>query len=308
MSFEVALTNVLITLLYIVPGYMICRMKKASADHLSTLSAVLVYVCSPCLTVSSFVSLEFSLENLWNMALFFVATLVLQAAFMAILYALFRRKYQDARYRILTIGAVLGNVGFFGLPVIKALLPDHPEVLCYSAIYGITMNILVFTMGVFCLTQNKKFMTLRAAMLNPTMFGFAIALPLHLLGAKAFMPPVLFNCIQLLGNMTAPLCMLILGIRLATVSLKRLFSRPFVYLISLAKLVAFPLFCFAMVYFLPLPFSFKASLLVLSSTPCASLILNMAEIHHSETELSANCVLVSTLMCFLTIPVLTLLV
>ena len=62
------------------------------------------------------------------------------------------------------------------------------------------------------------------------------------------------------------------------------------------------------VYFLPLPFSFKASLLVLSSTPCASIILNMAEIHHSETELSANCDLVSTLMCFMTIPVLTLLV
>ena len=308
MSFQVALTNVLLTLLYIVPGYVICKMKKASADHLSSLSGVLVYVCSPCLVVASFVSLDFSWENLGNMGLFFVVTLILQCAFMAILYGLFRRKYADARYRVLTIGAVLGNVGFFGLPIIKALLPGHPEVLCYAVIYGNSMNILVFTMGVYCLTLKKEYMTLRSAIFNPSIFSLAVALPLHCLGARQYMPDVFFNAIQLMGNMTAPLCMMILGIRLATVPFFKLFVNPFVYLICAAKLLIFPLFCYALVFFLPLPFSFKASVLVLSATPCASLILNMAEIHHSETKLSANCLLVSTLLCFLTIPLMTLLV
>jgi len=101
--------------------------------------------------------------------------------------------------------------------------------------------------------------------------------------------------------------MLILGIRLATVSLKKILTRPLVYAISFSKMVVYPLFCYALVYFLPLSFPFKASMLILSSVPCASVILNLAELHRSETELAANCVLVSTLMCFLTIPVLTLL-
>ena len=308
MSFSVALTQVLLTLLYILPGWGLSKAKKASAGHLSTLSAVLVYICSPCLHISSFLSMDYSWEGLQNMGLFFGATLLLQSAFMSIVFLIFRKKQGDARYRILNIASVLGNVGFFGLPVMRALLPDHPEVACYSAIYCISMNILSFTMGVFCLTEEKKYMSLKTALLNPTMAGFAVALPLHILSARSFIPPVLLNAVKLVGDMSTPLCMFILGIRLAQGPIKRLFVQPFVYGASLCKLLAFPLFCYAVVRLLPLPFSFQASILILSATPCATIILSLAEMHRKGEELSANCVLVSTLLCFLTIPLLTLLV
>lgn len=308
MSFQAALTQVLITLFYILPGYGLGKMKKAAPGHLTTLSAVLIYVCGPCLHISAFLSMEYAPETVKNMALFFLVTLLLQSAFMGAVYAAIRRRRGDARYRILTIGSALGNVGFFGLPVVRALLPDHPEAACYAAVYCITMNILVFTMGVFCLTGDKKYMSVKAALLNPTMAGFALAVPLFLLNARQFLPRPLLDALQLLGNMSAPLCMVILGIRLAQSPLKKLFCQPFVYGVSLAKLVAFPLFCYGAVAFLPLPMAFKASVLILSAAPCASIILNLAEMHQSETALSANCVLVSTLLCFLTIPPLTLLV
>lgn len=307
MSFEVTFSNVLLTLLYIIPGFIACKVKKASADHLSTLSTILVYICSPCMIISSFMSLEFSTENLINMGLFFVIVLVLQILFMMIPFFLFRKKYEDSKYRILTIGSVFGNVGFFGLPIIKALMPNNPEVTCYSSIYVIAMNILLFTVGVYCLTKNKKYISVKSAILNPSMIGFIIAFPLFIFGAKSWMPELLSGGISLLGTMTTPLCMLILGIRLGTVSIKKLFSRPMVYIICLCKLILFPLFCYSAVIFLPLPESFKLSVLILSGVPCASVILGMAEIHHSETELSANCVLVSTLLCLFTIPLLTLL-
>ena len=308
MSFQIALSQVTLTLLYILPGYLLSKTKKASAQHLSTLSAILIYVCGPCMHISAFISKDFSWETLRGMALFFVVTFVLQSAFMALLYFLFRSKQGDARFRILNIGSTLGNVGFFGLPVIRALLPDHPEAACYSAIYCVTMNILVFTMGVFCLTKEKKYRSLKSALVNPTMIGFYIAMPLFMLSARQRLPEMLVNGVKLVGDMSTPFCMIILGIRLAQTPVKKLFTQPFVYAVSLAKLVAFPLFCFVLVYFLPLSMAFKASVLVLSATPCASIILNLAEMHHSEMDLSANCVLVSTLLCFLTIPVMTLLV
>ena len=308
MSFQIALSQVVLTLLYIMPGYLLSKGKKASAQHLPTLSALLIYVCGPCMQFSAFISLDFSWETLRGMALFFLVTLALQSAFMALLFFLFRARQEDARFRILNIGSTLGNVGFFGLPVIRALLPAHPEAACYSAIYCVTMNILVFTMGVFCLTKEKKYMSARSALVNPTMIGFYIAMPLFMLSVRQRLPALLLNSLQLLGNMSTPFCMFILGIRLAQTPLKKTFTQPFVYAVSLAKLVAFPLFCYAAVYFLPLPMAFKASVLILSATPCASIILSLAEMHHSEMELSANCVMVSTLLCFLTIPVMTLLV
>lgn len=307
MSFNIALSNVIVTLLYILPGFLVCKMRRAVADHLSTLSGVLIYICGPCMVISSFLALDFSISDVINMGWFFIATFLLQAAFMGLIYFLFRKKIHDAKYRILTIGSVLGNVGFFGLPVVKALLPENPEVMCYSAVYVISMNILVFTVGVFCLTRDKKYMTLKAAIFNPSMFGFVTGFILYLLRVSDFIPDLVTSSVGLLGNMTTPLCMIILGIRLASVPLGKLFIRPIIYLICVSKLLLFPLFCYAMVYFLPLAASFKASILILSATPCASVILNMAEMHKSETELSANCVLLSTLLCFTTIPVLTLL-
>lgn len=306
MGFDVALSNVLVTLFYILPGFIICKIKKASADHLSTLSAVLIYICGPCMTISAFLALDFSLRDLANMGIFFVISFLLQAAFMGLVFLLFRRKSHESKYRILALGSVLGNVGFFGLPIVKALIPDHPEVMCYAAVYVITMNILVFTVGVFCLTGKKETMTLRAAIFNPSMLGFVVGLALYLLSAKHYMPTLLVNSLGLLGNMTTPLCMIILGIRLATVRFGRLFTRPTVYATCLGKLLLYPLFCYATVVLLPLDPAFKAAVLILSATPCASVIFNMAEMHRSETELSANCVLVSTLLCFITIPILTL--
>ena len=305
MSFDITFSNVLLTLLYILPGYIICRMGKVSPAHQSSLSGVLVYACSPCMIVSSFLSLDYSAENVASMGLFFAVTLALQTAFMLVLYLLLRSRYADSRFRILTIGSVLGNVGFFGLPLVRALLPDHPEVLCYASIYVLSMNILVFTAGVYCLTQDRRYLSLCSALINPSMLGFAVGFPLFLLGGSRWMPALLMDGLSLLGRMSTPLCMIILGIRIATVDLKALFSRPFVYLVCLCKLVVFPLFCWVLVKPLPLPEAFRASLLVLSAVPCASIIFNMAEIHHREVELSANCVMLSTLLCLLTIPLVT---
>lgn len=307
MEFKIALSTVLTTLLFIAPGYLLSKTKKALGDHLSTLSAILIYVLGPCMQVSSFVKLDFSLEDFKYMGLYFVVSFIVQASFLGLLYLIFRKKFSDSRFRIMNIAMVLGNVGFFGLPMVKALLPDNPEVMCYSSIQVITMNILVFTMGVYCLTQDKKYMTIKAAFINPAMFAFLIAVPLYVIGAKNYIPSLVLDAVDLLGRMTTPVCMLIAGIRLGTVPFKKLWTNPVVYASCFGKMIVFPLFCYALVYFLPLPHSFKASILILAATPCASIILNLAEIHHSEMDLSANCILVSTLLSFITLPIISLL-
>ena len=307
MEFKIALSTVILTLLYIVPGYVLCKSKKASGDHLATLSAILLYILAPCMEISSFIAMDYSFDNLKLMAGYFVASFLIQCLFMGLLFLIFKRKFEQAKYRIMNIGMVLGNVGFFGLPIVKALFPDNPEVMCYSSIHVISMNILVFTMGVYCLTAKKEYMTVKKAILNPAVIGMFIAVPLYITGAGNYLPDMMINAVKLLGNMTTPVCMLILGVRLATVEFKKLFMRPEIYLICLGKMIIFPLFSYCLVYFLPIPYSFKACIVVLSGTPCASVILNLAEIHHSEMELSANCILVSTLLSFITIPLITLL-
>ena len=80
--FVIALTNVLVTLFYLVPGVILKKMGKAKEAHLSTLSAILVYVGTPFLEISSFMAMDFSWDGVKNMGIFFLATFLLQIAFM----------------------------------------------------------------------------------------------------------------------------------------------------------------------------------------------------------------------------------
>lgn len=301
---EVAFSNVLVTLLYIIPGFICCKTKIAKAEHLSTLSAILVYVCSPCMVVNSFMQIERTPRMLGQIMLFFVVSLAIQTVLTFILYGIFRKKFHDVKYRMLTVSFGLGNAGFFGIPIIKALLPGHPEVACFACVYIVGMNMLTFTIGAYCLTGDKKRMTLKKAFLNPPFISLLVALVLYAVNFSGVMPELLGGALDLLNRTTTPLCMIILGIRLASVSFEKLFTRVYVYIICACKLLIFPFACLAIVYFLPLSPVFKAAMFILGGTPCAAVMLNIAEMYDGETELAANCVLLSTLLCVFTIPIL----
>ena len=175
----------------------------------------------------------------------------------------------------------------------------------FSGLIG--MNLLVFTIGVYAIRRDPSYISLRAAVLNPTTLSTLVALPLYLL--KIRLPESLNGALSLLGKTTTPLCMIVLGMRLASVELKRLFSRPFVYGVCAMKLIVYPLVAYGIVLLIPgLDETFRDCMLVLSAAPSAAVILSLAELHRCEQELSANVVLLTTLASIVTLPLLSLLI
>ena len=306
-SFSVTFENVLLALLYLLPGYLLCRFRKVQAQQLSIVSVILLYICAPCMFVNALLPLTTAAELNLSMGLFFAVSLLVQILFMLVLKLVFRRRQGEFRFRMLNAASVMGNVGFFGLPVIMALFPDAPAAGAYSCVYCVTMNILAWTLGVSILTGNRRYVSLRAAFLNPTVLSVAVGFILYLTGAKNWMPSLLTGGIRTVGSMTTPLCMFILGIRLAAMDLRKLFTAVFVWGVSLSKLILFPLFGFVLSLLLPVDPVFRASVLILSGTPCASILLNLAEIHGNGQDLAAGCALLSTLLSIFTLPLLSLL-
>lgn len=297
--------NVLVMLFYMACGFFLVKGKKAVPDHAKSLSGLLVHVCGPCLVLSAFQKMEYSPENSQNALVFFGVCMVVQLLFFAILYVIFRKKYDNARYRILTAGSIFGNVGYFGLPLVTALFPNHPLVACYSTMYITAMNILVFTLGVFLITHDRRFISLKQAFLNPTSLAVLVAVPLYLLQIR--FPAVLADTVDLLGKMTAPLCMVVLGLRLAAMNGKEVFARPFAYLVCALKLLIFPLFAWLCVWFLPgVDEVFRTTLVVLSAAPSAAIVLSLSELYGQEQKMSANVVLLATVFSAITLPLLLL--
>ena len=307
MEFQITLTNVLVTLFYIIPGFLLRKAKIVSEKELGTASGILVYGGTPFLVINAFLQMDFSWKDFGEMGLFFIMTFFLQAAFMALIALVLKKKFGESKYRLMTIGSVLGNVGFFGLPIVRAVFPENPEVACFATMNMMSMNVLLFTFGVFCLTGDRKYISVKSALTNPTALGLYIALPVYIFGVKRFLPAAALTAVSTISSMTAPLCMMILGIRLASAPLKEIFTNRLVYPAIALKLIAFPLFSYAIVYFLPFTNAFKSSILILAAAPAGSVILSLAEMHHGETKMAANILLLSTVCCFITIPLLVLL-
>ena len=308
-SFSVTFSNVLLMLLYLLPGFFLCKTKKVRPDHLSSISVVLLYICGFALYVNALSYLDPSPELFRNMGLFLLFSLAGEILLMLlILLVIGKKRRKEFGLRMLSIATVMGNVGFFGMPVVRALFPDAPEAAVYSSMFNAALNIIAWTVCVFTLTGEKKHISLRAALLNPSMLAVFTGAVLCLLKARDWMPDILRTGFSTLGGMSTPLCMIILGVRLATMDFRALFTTRLAWLISAGKLLVFPLFCYLLVLPFPLDPVFKGSILILAGTPCASILLNLAEIHHNGQELAANCALLSTLLSVLTIPLLSLLV
>lgn len=59
-SFSVTFSNVLLALLYMLPGFVLCKLKKVRPAHLSTTSVLLLYVCSPCMFIDALIRPDLS--------------------------------------------------------------------------------------------------------------------------------------------------------------------------------------------------------------------------------------------------------
>ena len=308
-SFSVTFSNVLLMLLYLLPGFFLCKTKKVRPDHLSSISVVLLYICGFALYVNALSYLDPSPELFRKMGLFLLFSLSGETLLMLlILLILGKKRRQEFGLRMMSVATVMGNVGFFGMPVVRALFPDAPEAAVYSSMFNAALNIIAWTVCVFTLTGEKKHISLKAALLNPSMLAVFTGAVLCLLKARDWMPDILRTGFSTLGAMSTPLCMIILGVRLATIDFRALFTTRLAWLISAGKLLVFPLFCYLLVLPFPLDPVFKGSILILAGAPCASILLNLAEIHHNGQELAAKCALLSTLLSILTIPLLSLLV
>lgn len=304
MQFTLTASVVLMMLAYAIPGFLFVKTKMIKPDQIKAFSRVLLYLCSSCLTLYSFQKIQYSKEMALNMLGFLLFAFAIQLIALGIMYLAFRKKYDDAKFRVASIGAVFGNVGFMGVPLLETLLPNNPEAVTYSAIYIISMNILSWTLGCYILTRDKQHASIRKVFINPTSLMLLLAVPLFLTSTQ--LPEKILTPVTLVGKMSTPICMLILGMRFATVKPKELFFDWTIYLTSFLKLIIFPGLGFLLMHFLPVAYSLKASMFILCCCPTASVVLNFSEIHKIGEKNAANIVLASTLFSMITIPLLLL--
>lgn len=306
MSFTITLSTIAMMLAYAIPGYWLVKSKLIKESAVPAFAVLLVYLCAPVQTIHSMQQISFSMEMLKYLCISLVLGLVLMGGMLLVIYSLFRKKMDDVSYRICTAASAMGNMGFMGIPLLNALLPHYPQGVAFATTFFLAMNILMWTVVSFIYTQDKSYISLKKVFLNPSVIGMIIALvffftDIHFTGQAG-------DAIALVSKMSTPLCMLILGMRLALVPLKPMFTSKVQYLAIGLKLIVFPLVALAICSLLPLDENYMRVIYILCCVPAANVVLSFAEMLGKGQQTAANVVLLSTLLSAVTMPLMMLLI
>lgn len=303
MDFLLTLTSVGILLLYAVPGFILSKAKAVTTKDLPAFSKVLMYVCQPCLALYTFNDTDFTPQLFRDMLLFLLAITVVQLVMLGIFFLVFRKKQGEVRYRIYTVASTFGNCAFFGVPILQALLPDTDAVV-FTNMYFVSMSLLGWTVASAIITHDKKYISVKKIVLNPAVLIMAVALPLFILKIK--LPTQLYGAVSLVGKMTTPLCMIIMGIRLGSMSFKAIFAGGMRYVIIIVKQMVFPLLALGVAFLLPWEEYIRQTMFILACCPVASVVLNFAELLGEGQEDAADMLLLGTMLSVVTMPVMLL--
>jgi len=305
-NFLITLATVAMLFAFAVPGFALVKTKLIKESSISAFAFVLMYVCQPCLTIYSFDQAEFTTQTLQNMGIMFGIVFTLMTVFLVTFYFILRNKFDDIMNRLYIICTCFGNVAFFGNPILYSIFKSD-SLYIYSTVFFIAMNIIGWTIGCYLITKDRKFISLKKVFLNPAVLSLIIALPLfftntHLMDINYRA----FDFVSILAKMTTPICMLIIGMRLGTMEFKPIFTNYKNYIFCAVKQIIFPLTALLFVYFLPIDVTLKQVVFVLCATPCAVIIQSFAEMLGQGQKESVNMVLLSTITCIATLPLLTL--
>lgn len=302
-----------IMLLTAVPGFILVKVKAVQPENIKYFSKVLMFVCQPALTIYSFNKADFTPELGINLIIFLGIITAVQLVFIGFFYLIFRKRMADIRYRITTVATTLSNCSFLGVPLLEAIFPQSPNVAAYSMMYFLSMSLLGWTLVSAIITRDKKYISVKSVLLNPAIISIAVALPFFLTGFKISSENGLFlgqldNMITILGKMTTPMCMLILGMRLATVKIKALFTNWLQYLAVGVNQIVFPLSVLGVLYLLNVDKELMLCMYVMCACPVASVVQNFAELLGEGQDIAANTVLLGSILSIATLPVLALLI
>lgn len=118
-------------------------------------------------------------------------------------------------------------------------------------------------------------------------------------------PSVIMNTLSYIGRSTTFLSMIVLGVSVASLSVKEIFGKPVLYVFTLLRQIVVPI---ALIFVLK-PFVDNTLLLqtaiIMVAMPCANLPLMMAKQYRAKEDTISSGIMLTTFCAILTIPIVT---
>lgn len=301
MSFFTVLFQMLAVLIIIAVGWIAAKCRLWD-NHINTqISRLIVSILNPLLVFSSAAKAvgTISVHHLGLVGLIAILMFVVFILAGSVLTPLFDRK--KSQQKIFQLMFVFSNLGFIGIPVTQNLLGK--EYVVYVMIFMLVYTLFLYTYGIIVLDGYLALSSLKG-MINPgTVFGLA---GLFLILANIQLPDFILTAISCLGEADVPLALMSVGYTLATSTLEKVFGNARIYLFSAIKLLILPWIMIQGLKLLPLDSHVLVVCAIMFGMPVGNMPQMLAIQKGIDCSSSTAALLVTTILCVLTIPLLLL--
>lgn len=261
------------------------------------LTDLLLAFCLPMLVFTSFLR-PFSPELMAKAAAMLGCSFLVCAMLTGVGILLYRKAAPERRPGLQFITAY-SNSGFLGIPLLAALFPEYG--VFYGAIFGIAFNSIVFTAGVMLFAPRGARPGLARVALNPVILGTVAGLLCFLGSLRP--PEAVTSALVLMGGMTTPLSMLIIGAMLAEAKPRDLLGGRLEYGVCAARLLLAPLLTLALCALLRADPVLTRVLVLLEALPAAALAAVFTEKYGGDRAFVSRCTFLTTALSLATLPV-----
>ena len=297
-----AVSQMVVLLLIACAGYLAAKLDFLDQHTVGKLTKLLLNVTLPCMILASVGDLDARAAQgqiAWAFGLSALQFFLLLAA--GALSNLVLRTPRKER-RLYLFMSVCTNTGFIGLPVATAIYGSQTVVI--SSIFIMVISVFVYSIGFGILARGDDgpVKIPWKSMVNPAVVACLAALALFFAGAR--LPGLLEDALGMLGGITSPVAMLIVGVLMAGANLKDVVTEWRMYPYIVIRQLLVPLALFLALRALVPDAALVGVFVVMFAMPVGSMASAFAAQFGQDSMLAAKGTVLSTAASFAVIPVL----
>ena len=304
MDFQVIATTMCSLLIIVIAGYFSHKRGIINEEFERKLSGFVIKVTCPALLISSTMGDKMpDREHIPMLLLVSLLTYVILIP-LAYIQPVLMRVRQDLR-GMYSFMLTYSNVGFIGYPVVASIFGS--DAVFYACILNVFNTITVFIWGVMFISgENLKDGFRFRLFVSPAMIATYISVIIVVLNLHT--PKAIAMPLSILGNMTVPSSLIVIGAALAEIPTRKMVGTPHIFIMCFLKLLVLPLLVYYAMIFIGVDTRISSINMILIAMPVASFgTMFCMQMGKDETTMSQG-TFWTTLLSVVSIPLLAMLV
>ena len=304
MDFQVIATTMCSLIIIVIAGFISHKRGIINEEFERKLSGFVIKVTCPALLISSTMGDKMpDREHIPVLLLVSLLTYVILIPLAYIQPVLMRVK-RDL-WGMYSFMLTYSNVGFIGYPVVASIFGS--DAVFYACILNVFNTITVFIWGVMFISgENLKDGFRFRLFVSPAMIATYISVIIVILNLHT--PKAIAMPLSILGNMTVPSSLIVIGAALAEIPTRKMVGTPHIFMMCFLKLLVLPLLVYYAMIMIGIDTRISSINMILIAMPVASFgTMFCMQMGKDETTMSQG-TFWTTLLSVVSIPLLAMLV